>query len=192
MTPAQASASPTPSPLPTADEQPFGEIVRAAGAEPASPPAVAESDGGVSTPHAPGTSQPATQDPNLFGDSLQREFRENVKAHRTKRWVAFISAGVVCAIFFLLLAAVFFRIFFGDLLVGVVGAAANNSSWHALIFLGGAMVLLAAIPLSLAMAMVKMISDRDREEGGDIKTPNVELGKVLVDLLKAITAAVKN
>lgn len=93
--------------------------------------------------------------------------------------------------FFLLLVAVFCKIFFGDLLVALVGAATNDSSWHALIFLGGSIVLLAAIPLSLAMAVVRMISDRDKDEGIEVKTPNVELGKVLVDLLKAISTAVK-
>jgi len=131
-------------------------------------------------------------DPAFTPDGMKEELKNNVIANRRKRWAAFIFIGIVVATFFAMLLAAFCKLFFGTYLVEAITAANENWQWHVLVFLGVALVLLAAIPLSLSLAMVKMIGGGGQEESGSgVKTPSVELVKALADIFRAVATSIK-
>lgn len=134
----------------------------------------------------------AERDPSLDKNPLREEYRKNIEAHRNKRKIAFIAGASTSGVFFVLLIAFILRLLFSDFLLRVIAVAANSWQWHVLVFLGVTLALLAAIPLSLAMALMKMISDKDSSgaDGGDMKAPGIELAKAIIDLCKNITAAI--
>ena len=137
--------------------------------------------------------QPATPDPALSpgANPLRDEYKKNIEAHRNKRWYAFWGISSVSIGFFILLGVFISRILSDNFLPAVIGAASSNWEWHILVFLGAVLALTAAIPLSLAMALVKMISDKEKDEsdGGDMKAPGIELAKAIVELCKSVTSA---
>ena len=99
---------------------------------------------------------------------------------------------IATGVFFALLIAFILSLIFSDVLSGIIEKASTSGHWHVLVFLGVALTLLAAIPLSLAMALMKMISDKDStgSDGGDMKAPGIELAKAIIDLCKNVTAAI--
>lgn len=139
-----------------------------------------------------GEGQTAKIDPAFQSGGLTDQVIKNLEAHRRKRWFAFWSISVFSAAFFGLLWFAIFNVFKGHFLTGVLGAASANWSWHILVFLGAALVILAAVPLSLTMGIVKMISEKEnREEGGGegmVKSPFLELAKQIADLSKAVVS----
>jgi len=136
--------------------------------------------------------RPALRDPSLDQNPLREEYRKNIEAHRDKRQTAFVAGAITSGLFFGLLIAFVLRLLFSDFLLEVIAVAANAWQWHVLVFLGVTLALLAAIPLSLAMALMKMISDKDSagSDGGDMKSPGIELAKAIIDLCKNVTAAI--
>lgn len=143
--------------------------------------AVAAQEGADSLPTDLGIPQSALTE--VYRDQLEL----NLAAHRKMRLIAFNVVGVLSALYLLCLLCVLWRFFDGELLASVIGAQRGTLNWHLLVLTGIALVIFAAIPLSLVMALVKMISDKD-EDASNIKTPTVELGKVLYDLIKGFVA----
>lgn len=135
--------------------------------------------------------QPGASDPGLGANPLRDEYKKNIEAHRRKRWYAFWGISIISVCFFALLGIFIFRLLSDDFLPAAIGAASSNWQWHILVFLGAVLALSAAIPLSLAMALVKMISDKEKSdsEGGDLKAPGIELAKAIIELCKSVTSA---
>lgn len=134
--------------------------------------------------------QPGVFDPTLDKNPLRDEHRKNIEAHRRKRWFAFWGISVISTVFFGMLIAIFWQIISDNYLLFIIGAADKSWQWHILVFLGGALVLAAAVPLSLAMALVKMISDTEKSGGdgsSDLKAPGIELAKAIIDLCRSVT-----
>lgn len=124
----------------------------------------------------------------IYGD----EFQLTQAAHRRMRGWAFVVIGVLTTLYLLVLLCVLWRFFDGRLIASILGVPGGPLDWHVLVLVGIALVIFAAIPLSFAMALVKMISDRDAEDETRLRMPSTELGKVLVDLFKSMAAAAKN
>jgi len=174
--------------------QSTGKQSEAQGADEAAIISGAADDDAGDTPDSPlpGGSAGKT-DPALSPNGMNEELKNNVVANRRKRWSAFIFIGLVVAAFFGMLLTAFYKLFFGTYLVEAITAANDSWQWHVLVFLGVALVLLAAIPLSLSLAMVKMIEDgRQEESGSGVKTPSVELVKALADIFKAVASSIKS
>ncbi|UYK72562.1 hypothetical protein [Xanthomonas sacchari] len=127
---------------------------------------------------------PASPDSMVEIYRNQHELSE--EANRSLRGQAFVWLGVACLVYL------------GCLLIALLSLIDNSSlalllrtdgtNWHALILLGLILVIFAAVPLSLAMALVKMISRADQETGGKgsgITTPQLELFKVFLEMVKA-------
>lgn len=136
--------------------------------------------------------RPAERDPSLDQNPLREEYRKNIEAHRNKRKTAFFAGMIATGVFFALVIAFILSLIFSDVLSEIIKAASTSGHWHVLVFLGVVLTLLAAIPLSLAMALMKMISDKDStgSDGGDMKAPGIELAKAIIDLCKNVTAAI--
>lgn len=137
---------------------------------------------------APPTSVDSGAPKKSWSETYQHELRLNMEAHRAMRWWAFGAVGIIVVVFFAIVAAAFCRVFFGNQLAAVLGAAGDGWEWHVLVFLGLGLALLASIPLSLSLAMVKMISDKEDASVSELKTPSTELGKVLRDMIKGFVA----
>lgn len=127
----------------------------------------------------------------LEPDGPEDQLRYNQKANRKMRWMAFGVIGGLIVFFFLLLMAALFKIFFGSYLASIISAASVGWQWHILIFLGATLVLLAAVPLSLSLALVRMISDKKDDEAQEIKAPSVELIKALAHICKSVATSMK-
>lgn len=127
----------------------------------------------------------------LEPDGPEDQLRYNQKANRKMRWMAFGVIGGLIVFFFLLLMAALFKIFFGSYLASIISAASAGWQWHILIFLGATLLLLAAVPLSLSLALVRMISDKKDDEAQEIKAPSVELIKALAHICKSVATSMK-
>ncbi|MCF3492626.1 hypothetical protein GUV62_07890 [Stenotrophomonas maltophilia] len=143
----------------------------------------------------PATSPPISSavSPQAKEEVYDDEFRLNQRANREMRRLAFNVVGGVSALYVIVLLCVLWRFFDGRLLASILGAPGANLDWHMLVLIGVALVIFAAIPLSLAMALVKMISESStKADSFDLKMPNTELGKVLLELFKSMLAASKS
>lgn len=130
--------------------------------------------------------------PNAKVEIYEDETRLNKRANREMRKLAFYVVGGLSGVYVLVLLCVLWRFFDGRLLASILGAPGGHLDWHMLVLIGIALVIFAAIPLSLTMALMKMISEATTDsEGSDFKTPNTELGKVLLELFKSMLAASK-
>ncbi|WP_206413889.1 hypothetical protein [Lysobacter enzymogenes] len=108
------------------------------------------------------------------------------------RWIAFGVIGVVSLIYLVFLLVAFVKALSGNALAAVVGAANGSSvGWHGLVLMGALFALFSAIPMTLLMALVKMISDKPSSEAPDLKAPTTELGKLFVDLMKGAIESFK-
>jgi hypothetical protein len=103
------------------------------------------------------------------------------------QWVAFVGLGCLC-MYFLIALAVSLRSFFTN--KETLAIIAQSRDWHTLTLLGIAIVVFAIVPLSIALALVKMVSSSDNQ--GDKKeeialtTPQLELFKLIVETAKAV------
>lgn len=138
-----------------------------------------------------GGEQAGIPDPNLTPKGIEDQLAENIAANRKKRWWAFRVIGAIVILFFALLMGALCKLFFGNHLAGIVGAANAGWQWHVLVFMGVGLVILAAIPLSLTLAVVRMISEGSTDNSSDVKTPNVELAKALAEMFRTIAASFK-
>ncbi|WP_372177502.1 hypothetical protein ACCQ23_21390 [Xanthomonas axonopodis pv. phyllanthi] len=134
---------------------------------------------------------PAADAPTEMRRLFNSQVDLNHKAHREMRWVAFISLGGLIALFLFTLLCTLVELLDRDFLLKLISEG-KELNWHILAFSGVAITVFAAIPLSLAMALVKMISlAQHSDAGGDYKTPTTELGKVILDLIKSMAQAAK-
>lgn len=136
-----------------------------------------------------GGQQAGIPDPRLTPKGIEDQLAENIAANRNKRWWAFGVIGAIVVLFFALLMGALCKLFFGNHLAGIVGAANSGWQWHVLVFMGVGLVILAAIPLSLTLAVVRMISEGSADNSSDVKTPNVELAKALAEMFRTIAAS---
>ncbi|MGA6142612.1 hypothetical protein, partial [Providencia sp. NPDC089930] len=99
--------------------------------------------------------------------------------------------GGLIALFLFILLCTLVDLLDRNFLLRLVEKGADLN-WHILVFSGVAIAVFAAVPLSLAMALVKMISlTQHSDSSGDYKTPTTELGKVILDLIKSVANAAK-
>jgi hypothetical protein len=133
----------------------------------------------------------ATSDTDVPSTALTEDFRsqteENMSAHRRMRWWAFGVVGSVCGIYLLALLCVLWRFFDGHLIAAMLGAN-DTLNWHVLVLIGMALVIFAAVPLTLVMALVRMISEQVREPD-TIKMPTTELAKLFFETAKSMFSA---
>ncbi len=135
---------------------------------------------------------PSVVPSNAKVEVYEDETRLNREANRKMRRLAFNVVGGVCVLYVLVLLCVLWRFFDGRLLASILGAPGGHLDWNLLVLIGVALVVFAAIPLSFTMALVKMISDSSsQDESFELKTPNTELGKVLLELIKSMLASSK-
>lgn len=132
---------------------------------------------------------PTPAPPSALVDSFRDQIERNHAAHRSMRWFAFGFAGAVAVCYLIALLLVLYRLLDPAGMAAVLGAPSASAGWHGLVLVGIVIVIFAAIPLSLTMALVKMISDRQQDEELALKTPSTELGKILLDLLKSMVNA---
>ncbi|KAB7767588.1 hypothetical protein CKY51_10995 [Xanthomonas maliensis] len=108
------------------------------------------------------------------------------------RWTAFICLGGLIALFLFVLLLTLVELLDRTFLLKLVEQG-KELNWHILVFGGVVVAVFAVVPLSLAMALVKMISlSQHSDAGGDYKTPTTELGKIVLELIKSVAKAAKS
>lgn len=115
-----------------------------------------------------------------INDALTEE-----RARRKMRWIAFGVLGVLCSIYLVCLVVALTTLFLNPETLAIVSTVKD---WHFLTLLGIALVIFAAIPLSLSLALVRMISGKgpgDEKQELSITTPQLELFKVIIEAAKA-------
>lgn len=122
-------------------------------------------------------------------ESYRNQVELDMEAYRKLRWSAAIFVGILALIFFLSLAAAFCRIFFGNYLIELIEAASAGGQWHTLFFLGIVLAIFSAIPLSLSLAVVKMISGKSQDGSTEVKIPVIELARAIAELGRGATDA---
>ena len=123
--------------------------------------------------------------PKSLTERYKDQIEENMKAHRTMRFIAFYSLGVTSLLYLLLLLCVLWRFFEIEGLAAIVGAS-TDSNWHVLVLMGLGFAAFSAIPLSLLISLMRMISDKPDEKSEDISitSTHAEGLKLLLSLLK--------
>ncbi|AZR24411.1 hypothetical protein C9397_14400 [Xanthomonas vasicola pv. vasculorum] len=116
------------------------------------------------------------------------QYELSEEAHRSFRRWAFYAVGVASLAYLVMLPiAIFFVVDDNSL---AILASARGAGWHVILLTGLVLVILAAVPLSLTLALVRMISSgkQDNDEGNrnpGITTPQIELVKAMLDMVKA-------
>lgn len=111
---------------------------------------------------------------------------------RRMQWWTFVALGFVCLIFLFSLMRLMFKMISDKEVLAVV---VHANDWHVLTFLGIALIVFASVPLSLALAILKMVSQpgiADSKESRDdavLTTPQLELLKAIIDAFKAFKGA---
>ncbi|WP_341809384.1 hypothetical protein WMO32_01730 [Xanthomonas oryzae pv. oryzicola] len=124
--------------------------------------------------------------PNSMVEAYKNQHELSEEANRFLRGRAFACLGVACMVYLVCLLIALLSMTDNSSLALLLRADGTN--WHALMLLGLILVIFAAVPLSLAMALVKMISRADQEgssKGSGITTPQLELFKVFLEMVKA-------
>jgi len=142
----------------------------------------------ITNPRTPSSDQPSIPSLKARVETYDDQVLENMRAHRRLRTWAFFVAGGIALAFFSLLWCALRQVFFDGYLAGILGASTRPDSWHSLVLIGVSLALLATIPLSLCLALVRMVSDKDQGDESSVKMATTELGKVLYDLVKGFVA----
>lgn len=121
---------------------------------------------------------PAKTDTEAYRNQVELD----MEAYRKLRWWAAIFVGILTLIFFLLLIGAFRHIFFGNYLIELIEAASAGGQWHALLFLGIVLAIFSATPLSLGLAVIKMISGKSQDGSTEVKIPAIELARAIAEL----------
>ncbi|KFN42314.1 hypothetical protein N789_14065 [Arenimonas oryziterrae DSM 21050 = YC6267] len=125
----------------------------------------------------------------LPSTALKEDYRSqvelNLKANRELRGSAFRLLGLMSFAYLVALLVILIGFFNAEKAPAIISHAWN---WHVYVLVGIVLIVFAAIPLTLAMALVKMITEKpdDKWEVADIKTPNVELAKIFADFIKTL------
>lgn len=109
------------------------------------------------------------------------------EAHRKMRDKAFWVFGVISVAYLSTLLILLICTFTGRAPLLYWLATSSTVDWHAWLIIGLALVIFAAVPLSLVMALVRMISHSEGEESrrSQLVTPQVEMLRICLDMLKA-------
>lgn len=104
--------------------------------------------------------------------------------HRYSRAIAFVAYGTTCLIFLCALLNVLKGMFSLEIPLLYLFAK-QGVDWHAWLLVGVGLVIFAAVPLSLSMALMKMIAEKndDKKEYG-MTTPHIEALKIVADIVK--------
>lgn len=137
----------------------------------------------------PSTPPPVAAIGVTIADKYAKELHANMEAHRSMRWVAFSVIGIVSFMFLMALLGVLMSIFSAEDPPAILTVQAAD--WHAWVFVGLALVVFAMIPLSLLMALVRMISANEEEAAEGIKSPSIEAGKLLYGMIKGFVSQAK-
>jgi hypothetical protein len=114
-----------------------------------------------------------------------QEGLKDLRDRRRMRGLAFLVLGVVCVVYFIALLLALNQIVTPELLAIVEMA----KDWHVLLILGMGLFLLATVPLSLTLAIVKMISDKDDGKSKNelsITSPQLEIVKLIIEAAKSL------
>lgn len=108
----------------------------------------------------------------------------DARQRRELRKPAFYTLGGAALVYLAALLIVLSCLLSSQTSIAVISRATD---WHFLLIVGVALVIFAAVPLSLALAAVRMISppSNDKQELG-ITTPQIELLKAFVEAAKAL------
>ncbi|MBB5676423.1 hypothetical protein [Xanthomonas arboricola] len=133
----------------------------------------------------PGSVSPASNDARSEDYETQHTLSE--VANRKWRKYAFLALGCSCLIYLVLLPVAIWLLI-NDSTLAVL-ANTNQGAWQVIALVGLVLVILAAVPLSLSLTLVKMISrfgdnkeDKSSELG--ITTPQIEFVKALLEMFK--------
>ena len=108
---------------------------------------------------------------------------EVAKDRRTMRRIAFYALGGVCLIYLFVLLCTLYRLL-GD---PQKFLPSGESAVHSTVIIGIAMVIFAAVPLSLAMSLVRMTSDsKENSKETPLTTPHLEFLKAVIEAVKAV------
>ena len=111
---------------------------------------------------------------------------DDSKAHRTMRWIAFGVLGLLCVVFLIALLCALQTLLGGE---RVIATLLDGREWHGIIVITVALVIFATIPLSLTLALVRMIASphsQSKPEDATISLPQIEFLKALVETVKTI------
>ncbi|KHS08016.1 hypothetical protein RM61_07265 [Xanthomonas phaseoli pv. phaseoli] len=133
----------------------------------------------------PGSVSPAPNEARSEDYETQHTLSE--VANRKWRKYAFLALGVSCLVYLLLLPFAICMVI-NDSTLAVL-ASTSKGAWQVIALIGLVLVILAAVPLSLSLTLVKMISrfgdhtdDKSSELG--ITTPQIEFVKALLEMFK--------
>lgn len=118
--------------------------------------------------------------PKSLTETYDDELRLNLEAHRSLRKSAFWTVGITSGVYLVALLYTLLAFFHRGWLAKIIEVEELNS--YVLVLIGVVLTLFAAVPLTLIMGLVKMISEKsDSDAGAGIKLPNGEMAKLLFD-----------
>jgi hypothetical protein len=122
----------------------------------------------------------SSSDANALNDALQ-----DSALRRKLRTSAFYGFGALASIFLIAFCFVVAKLLTSEQLLAILS---GSHEWHFITVLGIALVSFAAVPLSMVLALLKMISADDSSETKEeisLTTPQVEFLKIVVEMVKA-------
>ena len=107
------------------------------------------------------------------------------QSHRYMRWVAFLVLGGITSVFLCSLLSFLNTLLSMESPVLAV-LTQPGVDWHVWLVMILGLVIFAAVPLSLAAALVKMISsgEKDEEKTSNLVLPTTELAKRVLETIK--------
>ncbi|MFZ6696797.1 hypothetical protein ACO0J1_13605 [Stenotrophomonas acidaminiphila] len=127
--------------------------------------------------------------PSARAENFPTQGDLNHEAHRSMRWWAFWGLGILVLMFFAALLVVLLR-FASPYAVWSLLELSSDANWHALVLMGVALVVLSAVPLSLSMGLMKMISAAE-DKSPVVSTPTTEAIKAVAELISQVYKAIK-
>lgn len=103
------------------------------------------------------------------------------------RWFAFWGFGILCVLFLLILMVSLAALLVDRKILAVITHA---SDWHFVALLSVAILALTSVPLTLSIALVKMISHSHKSSDAmpmSLTTPQIEFFKLIVEAIKTVT-----
>lgn len=126
---------------------------------------------------------PSKDAPTKWSETYSDELQKNLQSHRTLRKVAFWTVGVTGGLYLIALLWTLWGFFHRGGLYALLFLA-RGQDWHVLILVGVVLTIFAAIPITLVMGLVRMISERDDPGSkSNVKTPNGEFIRLLAEAL---------
>jgi hypothetical protein len=115
----------------------------------------------------------------LIDDEIRDRLADN-KSFRWMRWAAFAVFGVTCITLLIVVVWSLHSLFVDRETLAIVATAHD---WHYLTFLSVVVIAMAAVPLSLCSALIKMVSKAQKDDVAfSLTTPQVEVVKMIVQM----------